>query len=424
MGKKSRRKPAKPPRAPNTPDTAAGDDDWPSPPGADDQNWWTDGAAAGADFVARTYEEIVSDPNHNDYPLAERHAAAGLAPLKRRPERVKKRRPSCDVCGAENARYTCVGCGSQNYCGKDCQKYAWREDGHRDECKTLQDKSRAEAAALVAQLNDESLIPPLRVRDLERLDGDDVYMPAVEFGLYAAFRSVLRAQTDFLSLLELYTSSDYECSFLQFLACTPFRGERRSRAGTGSFSKADGQRFAEFVDSSDDTWELWLAATATLVRVCTDRRLQLQTHTHTVCHRTCRDALCGLVLVLARREVAEALCASRDGSDADKAFIKARALRSAKLLKKMLDHLAATSEDEDPGSILEGNVNQITAQFAHWCQVHRVGVDVERIVGLRGARKQMYEGLAVPLARATIDKGRILNSSESRAVMTAIRRNF
>ena len=41
MGKKSRRKPAKPPRAPNTPDTAAGDDDWPSPPGADDQNWWT-----------------------------------------------------------------------------------------------------------------------------------------------------------------------------------------------------------------------------------------------------------------------------------------------------------------------------------------------------------------------------------------------
>ena len=53
-----------------------------------------------------------------------------------------------------------------------------------------------------------------------------------------------------------------------------------------------------------------------------------------------------------------------------------------------------------------------------------VGVDVERIVGLRGARKQMYEGLAVPLARATIDKGRILNSSESRAVMAEIRRNF
>ena len=44
--------------------------------------------------------------------------------------------------------------------------------------------------------------------------------------------------------------------------------------------------------------------------------------------------------------------------------------------------------------------------------------------GLRGARKQMYEGLAVPLARATIDKGRILNSSESRAVMAAIRSNF
>ena len=99
MGIKSRRnKAAKPPRAPDTPDTA------------DDQDWWINGEAVPeADFVARTYEEIVSDPNHNDYPLAERHAAAGLAPLKRRPERVKKRRPSCDVCGAENARYTCCG---------------------------------------------------------------------------------------------------------------------------------------------------------------------------------------------------------------------------------------------------------------------------------------------------------------------------
>ena len=143
-----------------------------------------------------------------------------------------------------------------------------------------------------------------------------------------------------------------------------------------------------------------------------------------MCHRTSRDSLCGLVCILARREVAEALFASRDGSDADKAFIKARAQRSAKLLKKLLDHLAATSEDEDPGSILEGNVNQLTAQLAYWCQAHRVGVDVDRVVGLRGARKQMYEGLAVPLARATIDKGRILNSSESRAVMAAIRRNF
>ena len=251
MGKKSKRKPAKPakpPRAPDTPDTTAGDDGWDPPPDANDQDWWVNGDVAPpnlllhevtADFVARSYEEIVSDPNHNDYPLAERHAAAGLAPLKRRPDRVTKRRPSCDVCGAENARYTCLGCGSQHYCGKDCQKYAWREDGHRDECKTLQDVSRAEAAAIVAQLNDASLIPPLRVRDLERLDGDDVYAPAVEFGLYAAFRAVLRAQTDFQALLQLYTSN-CECSFLQHLACTPFRGERRSRAGTGSFSKADG----------------------------------------------------------------------------------------------------------------------------------------------------------------------------------------
>ena len=61
MGKKSRRKPAKPPRAPNTPDTAAG---------GDDQDWWINGEAVPeADFVARTYEEIVSDPNHQQLSL-------------------------------------------------------------------------------------------------------------------------------------------------------------------------------------------------------------------------------------------------------------------------------------------------------------------------------------------------------------------
>ena len=148
------------------------------------------------------------------------------------------------------------GCGSQHYCGKDCQKYAWREDGHRDECKTLQDVSRAEAAAIVAQLNDASLIPPLRVRDLERLDGDDVYAPAVEFGLYAAFRAVLRGRRPISRRSSSYiprTANARSCSILRAL---PSEGERRSRAGTGSFSKADGQRFAEFVDSSDDAWEL------------------------------------------------------------------------------------------------------------------------------------------------------------------------
>ena len=233
MGKKSRRnKAAKPPRAPDTPDTA------------DDQDWWINGEAVPeADFVARTYEEIVSDPNHNDYPLAERHAAAGLAPLKRRPESASRNAGRRATCAAPRTRATRASAAARStIAARTARSTLAREDGHRDECKTLQDVSRAEAAAIVAQLNDASLIPPLRVRDLERLDGDDVYAPAVEFGLYAAFRAVLRAQTDFQALLQLYTSN-CECSFLQHLACTPFRGERRSRAGTGSFSKADGQRF-------------------------------------------------------------------------------------------------------------------------------------------------------------------------------------
>ncbi len=34
----------------------------------------------------------------------------------------------------------CAGCGMAHYCSKDCQARAWKEKGHRSECKTLKAK--------------------------------------------------------------------------------------------------------------------------------------------------------------------------------------------------------------------------------------------------------------------------------------------
>ncbi len=34
----------------------------------------------------------------------------------------------------------CAGCGKAHYCSKDCQARAWKERGHRAECKSLKNK--------------------------------------------------------------------------------------------------------------------------------------------------------------------------------------------------------------------------------------------------------------------------------------------
>ncbi len=41
----------------------------------------------------------------------------------------------------ERASYKkCAGCGMAHYCSRDCQTRAWKEKGHRDECKSLKAK--------------------------------------------------------------------------------------------------------------------------------------------------------------------------------------------------------------------------------------------------------------------------------------------
>jgi len=50
---------------------------------------------------------------------------------------------SCDNCYKfdERANFKkCAGCGRAHYCSRDCQTRAWKEKGHRDECKTLKAK--------------------------------------------------------------------------------------------------------------------------------------------------------------------------------------------------------------------------------------------------------------------------------------------
>ncbi|KLO07112.1 hypothetical protein SCHPADRAFT_664396 [Schizopora paradoxa] len=51
---------------------------------------------------------------------------------------------ACDNCFRfdERANFKkCAGCGMTHYCSRDCQSRAWKEKGHRDECKTLKNNT-------------------------------------------------------------------------------------------------------------------------------------------------------------------------------------------------------------------------------------------------------------------------------------------
>lgn len=184
-------------------------------------------------------------------------------------------------------------------------------------------------AASQAQLNDASLPPWVRINDLERLDSEAVHASAITYGLHAAFRDVLAAQGDVGELTDLYASGIC-CAYVQFVACEVFRGQRRSTnaAGGSSFNKMDGARVAAFIESADDAWDVFVGAVAALAAAATSSRVaRAAPEVHANAHRSARDVVNAMVATLARREVAEALFEPREGSDEEKAFLKALAPR-------------------------------------------------------------------------------------------------
>ncbi|KLO13743.1 hypothetical protein SCHPADRAFT_351060 [Schizopora paradoxa] len=61
---------------------------------------------------------------------------------------------TCDNCFRfdERANFKkCAGCGMAHYCSKDCQKSAWKEKGHRNECKTHKDKPTKRKSRAISQ---------------------------------------------------------------------------------------------------------------------------------------------------------------------------------------------------------------------------------------------------------------------------------
>jgi len=66
---------------------------------------------------------------------------------------------NCGICGADKAK-ACQGCGTTAYCSTTCQRIGWRERGHRQACKKIQDERAAEAARAEAARAEAPTPPP------------------------------------------------------------------------------------------------------------------------------------------------------------------------------------------------------------------------------------------------------------------------
>lgn len=209
-------------------------------------------------------------------------------------------------------------------------------------------------------------------------------------------------------------------SACQWFLCTVFRGQRRSRAGTGSFGKMDGERVADYVRSHDGAWDALLDASLAAAALPLEPFVVRSGQLHSIVHRQARDTMAAMANVMARDEAAFAIFAvhlTADNGVEVAAASAARAASTARKLKAAMELAAGASEAQDPHSVVEGLTNQVAASCAHWVGVFGIPFDFEKALGLKGGRRAAYRGLAVPLAVATIKKGGTLSMEEYRAAM-------
>ena len=216
-------------------------------------------------------DSFVLSQEHVDNMVAafeDTQAAAETHGLKRIPlpadaSTLPSNKPECGACGATGASKKCSGCQSVWYCNKSCQKRAWKKLGHNKECKGLKEACERDAKMLLDHLStsDED---DLDFTLLKVLDCEGTYACAVKGGLHSLLVRLMREDTDRCAAWGQHDDAPPYAAVHNILV-TVFRGQRRSRTD-GGFGAMDGHRFAAFVKSAPDAWEVLLGAVTLVVR--------------------------------------------------------------------------------------------------------------------------------------------------------------
>jgi hypothetical protein len=346
--------------------------------------------------------------------------AVGVRPLGVAPKEPDV--PACDWCGLEfSANLICSKCKSAFYCSKECQKSAWKGGCHKQACDEMNAECLKAGTEVVAQMKNTRLLAMDRVEEfsLKRLDSAGPYKAAVESGLHSAMQ--LLFQEDEQGIRERFLSRSLT-SFTQWIMVTLFRGQRAEgrRNTQGSFGCIDAQRIKSYVLSDPEAFGVWMNASLAMFRLPLDREIFQDKTIHQMARMSARDIWAAWIMVFTKRRAARAIILGKSGQP-DEAAV-ARAKEIARCFKDAFAASWKTSDSQDPGGTLEGCLNQVSAMVAYWIKEFNVKVDFEKLLGMKGFRKQKYLQMAVPLAEGTIAKQGTMTSQEAQVAMTAARR--
>lgn len=356
--------------------------------------------------------------------INDHRTSLGLAPLPEEPAPGTAEppdNPSCDACGKPySANLICARCKLAFYCSKDCQRHAWKKEGHKQDCDAMRDRCHAMAKMVVDQkMSNQEMPPILRVQNLEHLDQEGPYMCAQELGLHGLLYEML--QEDKRDVQKRYQSNSriQHTSFCVWIVTTLFRGGRNSRRelGVDTTRECDVKRVKDFLYSKEDAFELWWdTSVAFVLDVVMDKKVFHNKPLHMEAHQVGRNILATWSQILTPPKAAKAILFGKHRSTLDHQKAKARAIFVAESTKKTLLGL---NEKRDFRGVLEARMNQNLAMMAYWCREFGVDVNMEELVGLKGVKLQLYRQMAVPIGEGTIRKGFGLTNQECQEAMRA-----
>ncbi len=291
-----------------------------------------------------------------------------------------------------------------------------KKNGHKQQCKTMKATCESKADEVVRSLSMENQTSEYFNDTLSELDCEGTYVQAVEKGLFPLFNQIIKKDVDVIG--SWGDEDEPPFAAVHFILTTAFRGERRSRAGTGGFSKMDVDRVAAFFDSCPDAFESLLEAMHAIIgaifekKVCRHPNPQMQAWSY----RIARDVITGVSMLFYKRNVPEAIFGSTWTAES-----AARAQATGKTLKAILSTIyAGERTGVDRTGTIEGNANQLCGLLSQWIGTlggNECETKFEKILNFKGQKMGMYQIFGKKLAEASIAKGRAINMTEMQQLM-------
>lgn len=339
--------------------------------------------------------------------------AAGLKELDPRPPKGKKNIPACDWCGAEaKGTKSCSQCQCVFYCSAKCQKADWKTGGHKKACATMKEEATQTAKMVVEKMKNATGNPFDRVSELGKLDRSSAYDLALEYGLMGAVFDCF--QYDIEHSRENFLGKN-GVSLTQWIVCTLFRGHRISRSEYNTFGKVDGSRILDYLAHRPDAFESWFNAVMAVIALPFEQEIFASKQYHMLVHQTARDCIAGFQLVWINGRASQAIMEAGNDMERQAKRLKLMATSFHRILQLCWKY---DNDGRDYNSVLEGNLNQILGMVDLRRREFGIkSVDPVAVCKLRGIKLTMYQRVGLPMARATIQKGRMLTNDEARLAM-------